>query len=340
MASGALFANYDFKSSTSLSSPSKGREWKFTSPEPSTSNTPVRSGSVKSLLSIPAPATTYGTPSADFFSSSVKAWVPPPPSPGTPLSRSQRGLDTSSLGYLAFPSPESTATETPQPVPELAPINTETPETTLPASPTSLEEKYRARLEREQAEIIRGEEDWVRSGGILRDSDGKRDFARTEKIREELRLREWEKEVQGRFDEYERRWAELLGRERRMAMSFESQSEELKFGDIPWPVYVDGKKKKDGAKSKSSGTWNKLPIVPKVEVSDLTMENVEAFLTDPLKVRGCKISRKERVRSSFLRWHPDKITRLISKVTESDRKDVEDGIGAIVRCLQEMNSKH
>ncbi|KAE9408919.1 hypothetical protein BT96DRAFT_745176, partial [Gymnopus androsaceus JB14] len=165
--------------------------------------------------------------------------------------------------------------------------------------------QHLARLEREKAEIIRGEEDWVRSGGILRDSEGKRDFARTEKIREEIRLRDWEKEVQSRWDAYERRWAELQRK----------GAEEISFNDIPWPVHI-GESARHAA------------------LSDLTLGNIETFLTEGLKVRGCKVSRKERIRSSLLRWHPDKMTALVNKVVESDRKDVSDGISAVVRCLQ------
>ncbi|KAJ3814035.1 hypothetical protein F5876DRAFT_33762 [Lentinula aff. lateritia] len=188
-------------------------------------------------------------------------------------------------------------------------------ETNAPSSPPvdPLEQKHRACLEREEVERVRGEEDWVRSGGILRDSEGKRDFARTEKVREEIRLREWETEVQERWDGYERRWAELQAKERKGDSKYS-------FQDIPWPVHVGERDAK--TKSRRSGT-----------------ENVEKFLTDGLQVRGCKVTRKERVRTSLLRWHPDKMTALVSKVIDDDRKDVESGISAVVRCLQDMNSK-
>ncbi|KAF9060945.1 hypothetical protein BDP27DRAFT_1235945, partial [Rhodocollybia butyracea] len=170
-------------------------------------------------------------------------------------------------------------------------------------------DKHRARLEREQAEILRGEEDWVRSGGILRDSEGKRDLARTEKIQEEIRLREWEDEVTRRWDDYEQRWEQLVKKR-------DSESE-ISFDDIPWPVYVGDSKANSGG-----------------------MKNVQQFLTEGLKVRGCKVTQKERIRKSFLLWHPDKMTGMVSKVVESDREDVEAGISAIVRSLQVMNSKH
>ncbi|KIK69739.1 hypothetical protein GYMLUDRAFT_34124 [Collybiopsis luxurians FD-317 M1] len=264
------------------------------------------------------------------------AWVPPS-SPDTPASRSIPFTDKSSLGYLAFPNPKPSGSQSvskcdsdPPPVK----VATRSP------SPTRIDplgDKHRARIERERAEIIRGEEDWVRSGGILRDSEGRRDFARTEQIREEIRLREWENAVQGRWDRYERRWTEL----QTVANSPDSELH-LTFGDIPWPVYIDGRDGNTKPKNRrmSSGARNSASPEPDVALSDLTLKNIEIFLTDPLHVRGCKVTRKERIRSSFLRWHPDKMTALVSKVVEQDRKDVEDGISAVVRSLQEMNSKH
>ncbi|KAF5380685.1 hypothetical protein D9757_007078 [Collybiopsis confluens] len=247
---------------------------------------------------------------------SVKSlkWAPP----------SSPGL----LGYLAFPgsaSSQSTSTDTPEPVEKIS--------RSLPASADGVSEKHLARLERERAEILRGEEDWVRSGGILRDSEYKRDFARTESVRKEIRLKEWENEVQRRWEEYERRWTELQS----MVASSEPTSP-LTFGSIPWPVRAGN----DVLNSRrlSSGTWNnKTPNEAEIGLSDLTPQNIEAFLLDPLNVRGCKVTRKERKFSQLLRWHPDKLTALLLKVVEDDRRDVDNGISSVVRCLQEMNSK-
>ncbi|KAJ4482337.1 hypothetical protein J3R30DRAFT_3285612 [Lentinula aciculospora] len=320
-----LFANYEFNSS-SLSSPSKVRsgqgDWtlnssgSFTNNIPSTPSKGNGGTNDKSLLdsSLCANGSSFlshphSGPILGYDNvNTSNAWIPP--SLNSP--NFSRPLHKSNLGYLAFPttgSPlasTSTSEETqishPSPLLEEQNVKSHSP----PANP--LQEKHRARQEREEAERIRGEEDWVRSGGILRDSEGKRDFARTEKVREEIRLREWEKEVQERWDAYERRWSELQVKERR-------GDSEISFDDIPWPVHV-------------------------VELADLTRGNVEAFLMDGLKVRGCIVTKKERVRTSFLRWHPDKMTALVSKVTEDDRKNVEDGISAVVRCLQAMNSKH
>lgn len=70
-------------------------------------------------------------------------------------------------------------------------------------------EQRKIRLAREEAEALHGEEEWVRSGGILRDSSGRRDYGRTEAIREELRVREVQSVLTERWESYEKRWKEL-----------------------------------------------------------------------------------------------------------------------------------
>ncbi|KAJ3764420.1 hypothetical protein EV360DRAFT_31590 [Lentinula raphanica] len=271
------------------------------------------------------------------------AWIPPP-SPSTPsTNRTQRDVSNVNLGYLAFPAtglpltkaahdsiPKVSFSQT-STIPQPANHQESSAGQSSPPPIDHLQELHRARIEREEAERIKGEEDWVRSGGILRDSEGKRDFARTEKVREELRLRDWEREVQDRWDEYERRWSELQAKERR--------GDSISFDDIPWPVHVGGKKIAQ-VNNNRPGTWGNIPVAPKLQLSDITTENVENFLTEGLKIRGCQVTKKERVRTSFLRWHPDKMTGFVSKVVEEDHKDVEDGISVVIRCLQTMNTKH
>ncbi|KAJ3996234.1 hypothetical protein F5050DRAFT_1761116 [Lentinula boryana] len=345
--SGPLFANYDFKSSSSISSSQSRQEyWLSNSPGPGSSRPSKAATSVKSLSgsSLTTNDSSFVSPSRSGPFADVppsRAWIPPP-SPSSPRSSPQRFSDKSKLGYLAFPTIGSPLANNTAPASDGSHLLDSSDTSTVPVEMDSakepprfvdpLQERHRARLELEEAERIRGEEDWVRSGGVLRDSEGRRDFPRTEKVREEIRLREWEKEAQDRWNEYERRWAELQAKERK-------GDSEITFNDIPWPVYF-GERGNDQTKSSKPGAWGTVAIAPKVKLSDLTRENVEAFLTDGLKVRGCKVTRKERVRTSFLRWHPDKMTALVSKVTEDDRKDVEDGISAVVRCLQDMNSKH
>ena len=92
------------------------------------------------------------------------------------------------------------------------------------------EERRLQRRAREAEEARRGEECWVRSGGVLRDANGKRDMVRTQAIRDELKLREEEKLLMDRWKCYEADWAELLEQVKLSA------SRTIKFRDIPWPI--------------------------------------------------------------------------------------------------------
>ena len=156
----------------------------------------------------------------------------------------------------------------------------------------------------EETEARKGEEAWVQMGGILRDAEGNRDWTRTKAIREELELREVEAALEKRWEKYERGWKGLL----------ESRGP-VEFGDIPWPVDV------------SPGT---------VQLEDLEVENMKEFFLGGLRVRGCKTTKKERVRASLLRWHPDKMTAVVRRVVVRDVEKVEDGIRRVLDCLQRL----
>ncbi|GLB38950.1 hypothetical protein LshimejAT787_0601120 [Lyophyllum shimeji] len=178
------------------------------------------------------------------------------------------------------------------------------------------EARARARTEKArqeaEAEARRGEEAWVRSGGVLRDARGRRDLARTEAVRAELRLRDWEERVRARWEAYEGGWRALLG------AGAGAGAGEVRFRDIPWPAAVDGEE---------------------MEVGDLTPGRVEEFLLEGLRVRGCTVTRRERVRSSLLRWHPDKMTGVLARVVQEDVEKVREGIRAITECLQALNAR-
>ncbi|KAJ6571630.1 hypothetical protein B0H19DRAFT_1372644 [Mycena capillaripes] len=173
----------------------------------------------------------------------------------------------------------------------------------------------KARLEAEAAEALKGEIDWVRSGGILRDSQGNRDYTRTEAIREELRLSALEAVLIERWKTYETRWTDLAGK----AGRDRNKSRDVRFEDVPWPVCpTEGQS---------------------VTLADLTVDRVEDFLLAGLKVRGCTVTKKERVRSSLLRWHPDKMTTVLARIVDNDVEAVREGIHAVVLCLHQLNSK-
>lgn len=169
------------------------------------------------------------------------------------------------------------------------------------------------RRELEAEEARRGEEDWVRSGGVLRDAEGRRDWARTQAVRDELKLRELEKQILDRWERYEEDWSNLFSRLKKP--SGHNDVTFLRFEDIPWPI-----------KEKPMG------------VEDLTVKGVEDFLLEALTVREVKIIKKDRVRSSFLRWHPDKLGSLFGQTHPEHLESVKQGVGIVMECLQRLNA--
>jgi hypothetical protein len=181
------------------------------------------------------------------------------------------------------------------------------------------QEEYAKRVRRqrelEAEEARKGEEGWVRSGGVLRDADGNRDWAQTQAIRDELKLRDLEEQILDRWEKYERRWSELMAKFK--VVQSPKSPVFLRFDDIPWPV--------------------KNPEGKPITTEDLTVQRVEEFLLESLTVRSVKTTKKDRVRSSLLRWHPDKLGNLFGQVEPGDVERVEQGVRIVMECLQKLN---
>ncbi|KAF5349164.1 hypothetical protein D9756_009398 [Leucocoprinus leucothites] len=209
--------------------------------------------------------------------------------PGVPYENPSIPLEESSHKAEALPQPEHAHEPT-----EEAHAGSEEP----------LDANAQRRRELEAEEARKGEEDWVRSGGVLRDAEGRRDWARTDAIREELRLREIEAQIMERWNRYEQRWADVLSRVK-AGMDGSDSDALLGFNDIPWPLKPVG----------DQG----------LQVEDITIQRVEDFLLESLTVRGTKYTKKDRVRSSFLRWHPDKLGNLLQQVRPEDVEAVSRG---------------
>ena len=107
-------------------------------------------------------------------------------------------------------------------------------------------------------------------------------------------------------DGYERHWVGLLGSK--------STSADLGFGDVPWPV---------SDKSPS--------------ISEITAEAVSSFLFLPGEGHdeaGSWSARKEDLRGTILRFHPDKFEgRVIPRIKEEDRAAVREGVNAVTRAV-------
>ncbi|KAJ7647703.1 hypothetical protein FB45DRAFT_987357 [Roridomyces roridus] len=111
--------------------------------------------------------------------------------------------------------------------------------------------------------------------------------------------------------EYHTRWKILLA-------APSDQSDSLGFADIPWPVLA-AYRERDA-----------------LSVDDLTVDAIAAFII-PSSIEMDKNHRKEKLRETFLRFHPDKFEgRFMARVREKEQERVREGIGAIVRALNAL----
>lgn len=122
-------------------------------------------------------------------------------------------------------------------------------------------------------------------------------------------------------EEYGIRWRELL--------SITGEGETLRFDDIPWPVAAAQRQK---LRKRESG----VPRRSIITVDELTAEAITAFLL-PAGQEFDKEKRKEKLRESILRFHPDKFEgRFMRFVKEDDREKVKEAIGQVSRVLNSL----
>jgi hypothetical protein len=174
------------------------------------------------------------------------------------------------------------------------------------------EEVRRLSAEREQTKARYVQEELKRLEARMR---AKRETERQkmveEKLRSQMEARERDrkeragaqKAITDAWTRYENGWEAIT-----------SSTTPLGYEDIPWPTKF-------------------VPATP----SDITPSAIVTLLLSPF--HSPKQSRKERLRSAQLRWHPDRFRRLINRVKEEDREAVEEGVGIIARCLNDLMSK-
>ncbi|KAI0281536.1 hypothetical protein BC826DRAFT_874827, partial [Russula brevipes] len=126
------------------------------------------------------------------------------------------------------------------------------------------------------------------------------------------------REIASAWRSYEARWG-LLG-QRRPERELLSA---LTFERIPWPV-ADLPQSRDGATTTPTPT----------PLDALRSEAIREFLLSP--AHSPDVAPRDRIRAALRRWHPDKFGRVLSQVMESDRDAVAEGMGIVVRCLNDM----
>ena len=169
-------------------------------------------------------------------------------------------------------------------------------------------ERKKARL-RIQEELRRIDERFEEK----REAERRERVAQSKRQAYEEHIREKEKRARDRaksdklmvnaWTNYESRWTTLM-----------SSSDPLDFKTIPWPV-----------------------TKPASGPTDLTSETISTFLFSQL--HSLQLSRKERIRSAQLRWHPDRFRRLMGRVKAEDKAKVEEAVGIIARCLNDLRNK-
>ena len=95
--------------------------------------------------------------------------------------------------------------------------------------------------------------------------------------------------------------------------------ETLGFDDIPWPI----------AAAQCQEEQSDLGMPRSINVEELTAEAITAFL-----LPAGKEGRKEKLRESILRFHPDKFEGRFMKLIKDDEKvKVKEAIGQVSRVL-------
>lgn len=167
-----------------------------------------------------------------------------------------------------------------------------------------------AERERRKAKVVQEEMRRIENRIRQKREAERRRFAE-EKARTYEELRERQRRDRYRSDQallyawqdYETRWGALA-----------TSAEPLAFSSIPWPI-----------------------VNPPAKAEDITPAAIVLFLFSPLHSQGQ--TRKDRIRSAQLRWHPDRFRRLMGRVKEEDKAKVDEGVGIVARCLNDMMAR-
>ncbi|KAG2153281.1 hypothetical protein DEU56DRAFT_476433 [Suillus clintonianus] len=156
--------------------------------------------------------------------------------------------------------------------------------------------------------------------------------AAEERRKEKKRERESRREENARA-EYDRKWKDLLDPNAR-------HGSPLSFGDIPWPLFVP---------MVHSDTAHSDPF--SITLEHFTTTAISAFLI-PLSTISAlaqdvgislptqhhdKKEKKEKLRETMLRFHPDKFEgRVMRRVIETDKDRVKEAVGQVARVLNTL----
>ncbi|KAH8078032.1 hypothetical protein BXZ70DRAFT_688017 [Cristinia sonorae] len=209
-----------------------------------------------------------------------------------------------------------------------------------------LEHKYREMMEQlvddfeDITEQLKAQEDRRRHRAMF----WQREMEKTAAY-DELKRREhaaWREEVESYRVAYDRRKAQEAEKERARR---EQERQRLKAArdeaeKEAWRRYEEGWNALNPTSSSETTTpltFNTIPwplVSPPSKLDDITAARVAMFLLSSNHSDG--LSRKERMKNALRRWHPDRFGRILARVIDEEKKDVEEGAGIIVRCLNNL----
>ncbi|THV05141.1 hypothetical protein K435DRAFT_647964 [Dendrothele bispora CBS 962.96] len=152
---------------------------------------------------------------------------------------------------------------------------------------------------------------------------------------EERRRRKQEREFR-KWDyareEYNERWKQLLA-----PVPAGEPDITLGFDDVPWPIA-------SAQQQKPSKKGNSTSKAIEVSLNDLTRDAISLFLFSTTvssvpssNQERSKKDRKDKLRETFLRFHPDKFEgRVMPRVKEDERDRVRQALGIVVRALNDL----
>ena len=177
----------------------------------------------------------------------------------------------------------------------------------------ALARKRNAEAYQEQLRKLAEEEARKKRVEQLASERARRETREADERRRRKRSREGRAKQNAR-DDYETRWDTLLSPN-------ETTDRFLTFQDIPWPCHA--------AYSTSDDRHFSL--------DGLTIDSISEFLFRSAKEPTESPQKIKAIRETLLRFHPDKFEgRVMSRVSEADKARVQDGIGIVVRTLNEM----
>ncbi|KAF4620781.1 hypothetical protein D9613_000858 [Agrocybe pediades] len=176
----------------------------------------------------------------------------------------------------------------------------------------------------------------------------KAEAARLEKLAEEERkMRKLERQsrrMEYARNQYKSQWTALL------ASTSEGDPDglntrALQFRDIPWPVAAAYREPKTEKRRRTEDTATGLVTSQNHDIGldDLTVEAISSFILPVVGVADVaddvarKKERKDKLRETFLRFHPDKFEgRFMKRFAESEREKVREAIGQVSRVLNTL----